>query len=783
MFHKSIANALVMAKKDFADEALSRHLPFATIISDSVIMLRDGDLMASLIVEGVNADTTDSSDLKIMAQTLKNMIGQLGEGFGWYINKITRPAGDELHDIGGNGFAAEVDRRWKSYLSSRGLLRRALVVSLIIRPTIGRRIPFLGRAMRLAFQEDLESRKARLEEGMEFLKGALRAAHARRLTIETGEWLGLLAATIGQETGHIQKLDTQFIASYLTDFDILFKEKEYEIETQRGRRHGAVISLKTYPVSTWPTMLDALDLPFEISIASSFTPIRNNVIEERIRRVARQMRATEDAAITLQEGLVEAADNVASGFQTFGDHSMSITVTTDSSEELEEAIAEVRRVGQQVGAVMVRETGTRARAAFFAQAPGNFAYRARRAPISADNFCELTALHACAPGLAGDDVPWGTPITILPTTRASGYRFNFHRRGKSDAEPSAGHSIILGNTGSGKTFLASFLMAQSRRANPRIIVFDKDRGLEMAVRALGGRYSAVRIGQPTGFNPLRTETDARGEAWLIDWLTAQLEKRGDLSTPQAISIQDAVRQIANAPENLRTFDHLPQLFGATEDKLDLRARSEEWSSSGRYGWLFTDALGDTEAINLDENLVGIDMSEILDLETERSALLGYLFRRIERIVEDGQPTMIVIDEAWKLLDDEYFVKKLQDWLVTMRKKNVAVIMLTQTPRQFEDSRVGQILVEMSTTHILFPNPRAKPEDYKLLRLNEKEGEFLTETLLERLALVRSGDTSVVVDVNMAALGMAVTVLGGGNTGVEAAPENWRQNPEFWKEMI
>jgi type IV secretion system protein VirB4 len=68
-------------------------------------------------------------------------------------------------------------------------------------------------------------------------------------------------------------------------------------------------------------------------------------------------------------------------------------------------------------------------------------------------------------------------------------------------------------------------------------------------------------------------------------------------------------------------------------------------------------------------VVGIDMSEILDLGTERSALLAYLFRRIERVIEDRRPTLIVIDEAWKMLDDPIFVKRLHDWLVTMRKKN------------------------------------------------------------------------------------------------------------------
>ena len=64
-----------------------------------------------------------------------------------------------------------------------------------------------------------------------------------------------------------------------------------------------------------------------------------------------------------------------------------------------------------------------------------------------------------------------------------------------------------------------------------------------------------------------------------------------------------------------------------------------------------------------DDVIGIDMTELLDLDAERSALLAYLFRSIERLIEDRRPTMIVIDEAWKMLADEMFVKRLHDWLL------------------------------------------------------------------------------------------------------------------------
>ena len=50
----------------------------------------------------------------------------------------------------------------------------------------------------------------------------------------------------------------------------------------------------------------------------------------------------------------------------------------------------------------------------------------------------------------------------------------------------------------------------------------------------------------------------------------------------------------------------------------------------------------------------------------------------------------------------------------------------------------------------------------------------------RLALVRSGGASAIVDMELRALGPLVKVLGG-DAG-EWAPAGWRDAPDFWKEI-
>ena len=175
------------------------------------------------------------------------------------------------------------------------------------------------------------------------------------------------------------------------------------------------------------------------------------------------------------------------------------------------------------------------------------------------------------------------------------------------------------------------------------------------------------------------------------------------------------------------------------------------------------------------------MTEILDMSTERMAVLSYILRRIERIVEDRRPTLIVLDEAWKLLDDPYFGTRLENWLVTLRKMNAVVVMLTQYPGQLASSRVGKTIVETVPTQILFPNDRATPADYELLKVNEKEAALLTRTTAgQRIALIRSAGDSAFVDADLSSLGPLLSVLGGGATGEARVPADWRGDPDFWR---
>lgn len=764
-------------------EQLVSGLPYLSVIDDKTLMLRDGDLMGSFIVEGINADTVDHRHASQLCDSFSRFIAQQRGSIAYYVHRISVETQPDIPPVKGHPFNEEIDSRWRSYLRTVGLRDRVTVVTIVIRPPrkITKILNLFGGKDVHSRQEVL-ARALRLDQLITTCMVGVSEAKPTRLTASDGRWLGMLRTIIdGSSSKLVPGSKFVPVADLLATSQITFQNRLFECAGPEtvNKRFGTIISVKDYPTETYPGILDRLNLPYDTIVTQSFTPIDAIAAQGKISRVRKQMRAAEDAAISLMAQLEEAEDDVASGRVVFGDHHCSIAVFCSSAKELEDAVAYVTRAMQDAGASIVRENFS-ARAVYFAQHPGNFAYRTRPSMISSQNFAQLSAMHGLSKGNPPEKCPWGEAVTVIPTARGETFRFNFHLPGRP-GQRAVGHTLVLGQTGSGKTLGTAFLISQAQRLNVRTILFDKDNGFEMAVRAMGGRYAAVRMGEDTGFNPMRAEADSRGAAWLTDWLTALSENdSGRLNHVQIQALSDAVQANTTADHRLQNFEQFRSQLRATDDDGDLYNRLGRWDETGQFGWLFGGS--GLDPLAFDNGLTAFDLTEIFDNDIVRTAWLSYVFRRIERLVEDEHPTLLVLDEAWKLLDDPYFEARLKDWMLTMRKKNVAVVLLTQRVSHIKNSAAGDAILESAVTRLVYPSAFNTESELSPLNLTPTESTFLQMSNVDNhLVLLKSGSDSVVLDLDLVALGNGLDILGGGRG--EKFPEGWRDRPNFQMELL
>jgi type IV secretion system protein VirB4 len=758
------------------ERRLSSMLPYVSLVTDRTIRTRGNELMQCIRLEGVNSTTSEDAHLDRIGGLLAGIVAQVGTEFSFYLHKVSKAV-----DV-------TVDQRWRAHLGQSGLRDKTLTLTVLKRPETGSRLPFGLGAPRARHAADTTRRLRKLDEVVGFLLSSFDELKPRLLAASTGELLGFLGSlNTGEEHPLFPRSRLGVIAEDVANTRVTFRGTTIALSDGAvGDKLGVIFAVKNYPAKTDSLMLDELNLPVDIVVTHSFVPINANIMAGRIKRQLRLMQAANDGAVSLAQELELAQDDLESKRLIFGEHHMTVAVYARSQAALDDIAAEIRNISATSGINLISEAFG-ARAHFMAQHPGNTGARSRKAAITNHNFADLATFHRTPLGKTGREVPWGVPITLFPTPERSGFRFNFHEQGAPDREPTGGHTLILGRPGSGKSVLAAFLMTMARRAGARLFVFDYRAGMEMAVRALGGSYSTVRAGRPTGLNPLQTEIDARGQAWLADWLASLLERPDRPLTPvQTNRLQEVVRQNASAGNaGLRNWSDFASLLVSTDDEGDLFERMQEWTADGRYGWIFGANAHDTFQIggSTDADVAGFDLTGILDSESERErmAVLSYLFRRVERVIEDRKPTIIVIDEAWKALDNAYFAERLSNWLVTARKQNAVVVMMTQYVSQLERTRTGKTIVEAVPTQVLLPNIRASAADYAMLGLTEKELDVLLGVgSASRLALVRDDRGSVVIDADLSALGPLVTILGGMEKGEALVGADYRDRPDFWR---
>ncbi len=733
------------------------HLPYARHVDDHTIETRDGMLMQVIHLRGLLFETADTDELNYHKRLRDAMLQAIGSSrFALYHHIIRRRVDVELSPDHPDAFSRQLDEAWRARLATKKLYVNELFLTLIRRPLQGRVGGFDRLRARFGRATDQDGANAAYETRQ--LDTAREAGNygPRLLGVyqtpagPCSEPLEFLSALYNGEMRPVL-LPHQDVGAYLPYRRISFGQETVELGAAGAspRSYSGLVSIKDYPGQTAPGMLDELlRLPFELTVSQSFGFVDRQAALSRMNLALRRMRSAEDEAISLRADLASAKDEVAAGRAGFGEHHMTIALRADSPDAVDVGVAEVQAALADLGIIAVREE-IGLEPAFWAQFPCNFKYIARRGLVSTGNFAGLASGHNFPLGQPEVN-HWGEAVTLLETTAAGPYYFNFH-------QGDLGNFTVIGPSGSGKTVVLNFLLAQARKYHPRIIFFDKDRGAELFVRAIGGRYDVLRPGTPAGLNPLQLPDSPVNRQFLIDWL-ALLAGGADIE--DVARIKDAVDANYAQPVEHRRLRHLAELFrgGHRPHAADLWARLRPWWGDGERAWLFDN---DRDLTDLTADTVGFDMTAILDDPVMRTPAMMYLFHRVEERL-DGTAAIIVVDEGWKALDDDVFVRRIKDWEKTIRKRNGIVGFATQSAQDALESRIASAIIEQAATQIFMANPKARAADYmEGFGLTSHEYE-LVRTLPDNAHcfLIKHGAESVVARLDLSAERDLLTILSG-----------------------
>ena len=318
------------------------------------------------------------------------------------------------------------------------------------------------------------------------------------------------------------------------------------------------------------------------------------------------------------------------------------------------------------------------------------------------------------------------------------------------------------------------------------VIFDKDRGLEILVRAMGGRYRPLKFGAPTGFNPLALPEGAQHREFLKEWLRV-LSARGDraLTVREEADLEQALAGTLALPLESRRLSRLIEFLDST-DAEGLHARLARWCASegGEYAWAFDGPADPAEQGLGSTSVVGFDVTEFLEVAALRTPITLYLFHLVRQAL-DGRRLVVWMDEFAKLLGDPAFAGFARDGLKTWRKLNAVAAFATQSPSDVLSSPIARTLVEQTPTKVFFPNVEAQRLEYvEGFGLSEREYELVGAELTpgSRRFLLKQGYQGVVCELDLKGFEFELDVISGRAENVqlvERLVEELGEEPEAW----
>ncbi|MGS0741427.1 TraG/VirB4 family ATPase [Glaciimonas sp. GG7] len=737
-----------------------------SVIENGIILGKGGELIVSFRFRGQDLQCASRPELEQISLRVNTAVKKLGTGWMWHTTSSRRSC-EEYIDEGAFPDpvtrAIEAERRTQyqqegthfqndyvltvTYLPP--VLLASKIRSLVFEKEEGQVLDdaALGRKELQYFKkrvDELVSELSRDLGGMEALRSEWIYDPATMKMIHVDHQLGfLLWCAVGI---HQQVRLPLRVAPVGLDAIIGSQPFYGGIRPQVGKKLIRIISIETPPESgTEVGMLDILNsVPVEYRWTTRWiardAEHAKSILADTRRKWRQKIRGFVSQATGRNTGQVNedavkmAADTEAahtdidSGQVSYGHYTSTIVLMHEDPTELEAAVSYLLKT-LRFSHFVVRDEDVNTVDAFMGSIPGHGYENVRRPLMHSLNLAHLLPLssvwqgpvkHPCSfyqkAYKAGEIVP---PLFYGAASGGTPFRVILHN-------DDVGHSLVVGPTGAGKSVILGLMAMQHfRYPNAKLFAFEKGESMFVGCDAAGGDHYAFlsdddESAKKFGLCPFARVHRIGERIWAADYVETLLQLNG-ITVDHNLSkeILNALELLGTRPVHMRSFTELAIIVQSEHAREVLKLYETQLAAG------MLNARADSISLN---RFTVFEMEYLMSMGDKHVVpVLLYLFRAIERAL-DGSPVMIILDEAWLMLDHPLFQAKIKEWLKVLRKANALVIFATQELEDLAGSKIKSTIYQACKTRILLPNPAATSDDgyklYKELGLTYREAELL-----------------------------------------------------------
>ncbi|MBB5062519.1 VirB4 family type IV secretion system protein [Granulicella mallensis] len=761
--------------------ALNDHINLYGFWNDTTFLTKSGDLGMVLQIQGVDYESLDSVEQEYAVKRLEAALKAFDAGFHvyQYLFKSNRP------DIPFANYEdpvveAAIDQRRRFFESKREDLYEIEIFYVVmlegarskrgVGAAIGRffhdpagaieelRAQFTNNSMKTLLTAQIEADLARLDQRVQAFNRQL-ADFVSISVLDKASQLTFLRRLLNYDDCRIagKPQSTQFL-----DYQVVNSNIEAERDHLRvGGHFVRVLTMKEAITETRPLVLDSLlKIPASFMVCTEWTPLptdkaRKEVNKRRrhfnmsktgfVSQIGNDASKTNPRDVLVDESKQADIENLGDCLralgdgQSLGDFSLSIVLHGASKQALDQLAGEFTSVFTNADGNLFTETYNQLNA-YFATVPGNYALNLRKLYLLNSNYADLSFLFTILPGERRNAHLGTEYLAVLETENSTPYFLNLHNG-------EVAHTLILGMTGSGKSYFCNFLLQNAQKYAPLTFIFDIGGSFQSLTTIFGGSY--LNVGQDTRdftINPFSLAPTKENLQFLFSFFRVLIEgteQRYRLDFKEERKLWDAIERVYVLEPGQRTISSFVNIIG------ELKERLHRWTEGGQYGFVF-DNPEDTLSFSSFQtfNFAGWgDAPEVLE------PLLFYVLHRASNEIANPQKLatfkMFLLDEAWLFIKNEtirtYIVQAQKTW----RKHNAAMILATQSIKELEESGMLQIVSESCPTKIFLANPEMDRDLYReAFHLNDTELELIAGLVPPGQMLIRKAQSSKKVQLNV-----------------------------------
>jgi len=761
--------------------ALNDHINLYGFWNQAAFLTKSGDVGMVLRVPGVDYESLDHAEQEYAVKRLEAALKAFGPGFHvyQYLFKSNRPE-IPFASYDDPVVEAAIDQRRQFFEAKRDQLYQVEIFYAVVlegprsktgvgaalaqlfRDPAGAfaelRTQFTSNSMKLLLRSQIETALSTLEQKVQAFSRQL-ADFMQIEVLDSQGQFRFFRRLLNYDQWRIagKPQSTQFL-----DYQVVNSNIEAERDHLRVGDHIVrVLTMKEAITETRPLGLDTLlKIPASFYVVTEWTPLSADKARKEVHKRRRHFNMSKTGFVSQMgndpaktnprdvlvdeskqadiENLGDCLRALGDG-QSLGDFSLTIVVYAPTKRETDQLIGEFASVFANADGNLFVETYNQLNA-YFATIPGGYATNLRRLYLLNTNYADLSFLFTI---LAGEkrNAHLGTEyLAVLETDNATPYFLNLHNN-------EVAHTLILGMTGSGKSYLCSFLLQNAQKYAPLTFIFDIGGSFQSLTNIFGGSY--LNVGQEARdftINPFSLAPTKENLQFLFSLFRVLIEgngKRYRLDFKEERKLWDGIERMYVLEPDQRTVSNFANIIG------ELKERLHRWTRAGQYGFLFDNA-EDTLSFSRFQtfNFAGwSDAPEVLE------PLLFYVLHRASNEIADPKNLatfkMFLLDEAWLFIRNEtirnYVVQAQKTW----RKLNAAMILATQSLKELQESGMLQIVSESCPTKIFLANPEMDRDVYReAFHLNDTELELIAGLVPPGQMLIRKAQSSKKVQLNV-----------------------------------